>query len=98
LPGPNDGSYVTTDYEYVPPMITETGVDEQYAKILRGLWRMENNFMGGPYVSLITTHPTKDKLIYIEGFVFAPQFDKLEYLRELEAIIKSLKVKYYKGS
>ena len=93
LPGPNEGSYVTTDYEFVPPLITEIGVDEQYAKMLRGLWRMENNFMGGPYVSLITTHPTKDKLIYIEGFVFAPQFNKLEYLRELEAIIKSLKVK-----
>lgn len=91
LPGPTPNSYVTTDYEFVTPLSTEIGIADQYAKEIRGLWRMENNFMGGPFLSVQTIHPTKDKILYIEGFVFAPQFDKREYLRELEAVIKSIK-------
>lgn len=88
--GPNEGSYMTTDYEWVPPQVSEIELAEQYVKEIRGLWKMENNFMGGPYVSVITAHPNEDRLIYLEGYVYAPQFDKREYIREVEAVIKSI--------
>lgn len=90
IKGPTKGSYMTTDYEFVPPIISEIELAQQYVKEIRGLWRMENNYMGGPFVSVITAHPKEDKLIYVEGYVFAPQFNKREYLREVEAVVKSI--------
>ena len=47
--------------------------------------------MGGPFISLSTLNETKDKIICIEGQVFAPKFDKREYLREMEAVLYSFK-------
>lgn len=90
IPGPTDGSFVTTDYEYVPPSYTEIEISQTYSKRACGLWRMENNFMGGPFVGVSFVHPKKDKIISVYGFVFAPQFKKREYLRELDAIIRSI--------
>ena len=61
-----------------------------YAVEMRGLWRMENHFMGGPFVSLSVLDPDGDNIIHAFGYVFAPNFNKREYLREVEAMIKSL--------
>lgn len=90
IPGPSEGSFVTTDYKYVPPMYTEIELANNYAKLMQGLWRMENNFMGGPLISYSFVHPTEDKIVHVIGFVFAPQFDKREYVRELDAILRSV--------
>lgn len=90
IPGPTENSFVTTDYEFVPPIYREIEIEKTYTKQVNGLWKMENNFMGGPFVGVSFVHPKKDKIINIYGFVFAPQFNKREYLRELEAIIRSI--------
>ena len=58
---------------------------------IRGLWRMENDFMGGPFISLTCLDEKNNTLITAEGYVFAPQFDKLLYLHEVEAMVKSIK-------
>ena len=47
--------------------------------------------MGGPFVSITTLDTKNSRMITIDGYVFAPEFDKREYLREVEAIIKSAK-------
>jgi hypothetical protein len=39
---------------------------------------------------LSTYDKESNKIITVEGDVFAPKFDKREYLRELEAILFSL--------
>jgi hypothetical protein len=90
IPGPTENSFVTTDYEFVPPMYQEIEIEKTYTKQVYGLWRMENNFMGGPFVGISFVHPKKDKIINIYGFVFAPQFNKREYLREIDAILRSV--------
>jgi hypothetical protein len=48
--------------------------------------------MGGPFVSLSTVDEERRELITVEGFVYAPQFNKRDYLRELEAIVFSLRI------
>lgn len=88
------GSYLTTVYKFedmdLYPIGRDVVVDGQYGRLIRGLWKMENDFMGGPFVSLATYDERKQKILVVEGHVFAPKFDKKEYLREMEALLFSL--------
>ena len=93
VPGPVDSSYMTLDYKYVPPVSTEINYHDHYAKEFRGLWRMKNYMMGGPMVALTVLDEENDRIVYAIGYVYAPQFDKREYLREMDAVIKSLQFK-----
>ena len=88
IPGPLEGTYMTTEHRY-PPVSEHIIVDGRFAVLTRGLWRTENYFMGGPFISLTTTNPSGDQIISLSGFVFAPKFDKREYIREVEAILLS---------
>ena len=57
---------------------------------IRGFWEVQNDFMGGPFV----IHAFYDKnnpkeIIVVEGFVYAPRYDKRDYIRQVESIIYS---------
>jgi hypothetical protein len=36
-------------------------------------------------------NPNTNELITIDGYAYAPYFDKREYIREVEAIIKTIR-------
>ncbi|MGB6034923.1 MAG: DUF4837 family protein [Cryomorphaceae bacterium] len=91
VPGPKEGTYMTTEYRY-PPVSREVSIGDQYAVYTQGLWKTENYFMGGPFRRLATTSKDGNQMIVVSGFVFAPKFDKREYVRELDAIISSMKI------
>ena len=55
----------------------------------RGLWKLKNNIMGGPFVSYVMASKDRKSIFYIEGFVAAPGKDKRELIRELEVILKT---------
>lgn len=88
LPGPTPGSYMTTEMRYVPSY-EEVLHRGQFASELRGLWRMENDFMGGPFYSLTMLDDRTGELVTVEGYAYAPYFDKREYMREVEAVVRS---------
>jgi len=89
--GPSKGSYMTTESR-IDPFINIFRFKNNYSCELRGLWRMENDFMGGPYVNLSVLDASKSRVIVLDGFVYAPKFKKRDYLRQMEAIIYSLKL------
>ena len=60
----------------------------QFAEI-RGLWEVHNDYMGGPFVTHVFYSPDGKYMIGLEGFVYAPKYDKRQYLRQVEAIIYS---------
>lgn len=62
-----------------------------YAVEMRGMWDVANDFMAGPYVSYTIVNPEATKLICVEGYVYYPNHDKRDLLRQLEALIWSLK-------
>ena len=73
----------------VPPLV-KTEVDStNYSTYLWGLWKMKNRAMGGSYVSRTVKSTHNDQIYYIEGFVYAPGQEKLNYIRSLEAIIRT---------
>lgn len=94
--GPNDGSYMIVqrsfeDMDLMPTSRTVT-LDGRFAFLMRGLYGMHGAKMGGPFVSLSTVDEARGRLITVEGFAYAPHFDKRDYVRELEAILFSLRI------
>ncbi len=88
IPGTLSGTYMTTEYNY-PYTEKRFILNQHIAYEIRGLWSMENDFMGGPFVSLSTINKD-NKVVVIEGYVYAPKEDKKPYLWQLESILYSL--------
>lgn len=84
-----DKSYMASYVEYVPAQ-KEINFNGIYVNELRGLWYMQGDFMGGPYINYTLVDEQRNRVICLDGYVFAPKFDKREYLRELEALIKTI--------
>ena len=57
---------------------------------LRGLWASVRDKMGGPFYSFTQISPDSVSCITVDGFVYAPQEKKRDYLREVEAVVRSL--------
>jgi hypothetical protein len=55
----------------------------------RGLWDMENDFMGGPFISHALIDKTGGRVLVLEAFVYHPRAGKRDYMRQLEAILYS---------
>lgn len=85
---PNEDSYMTTEYR-LPPLYEEVSFRGGFAATMRGLWRMEGDFMGGPWTSIAWVDAARGQLVTVDGYVYAPYFGKREYLRELEATVRS---------
>lgn len=90
LPGEKPGMYMATDT--LCTMVKPINVHGEYAMEMRGLWYMENDCMGGPYVSHHRVDTEKGKVIVIEGFVYAPEKMKRGLIRRLEGSLYTLKL------
>jgi len=88
--GPKEGAYMTTEYR-AEPISEVINLNDRYTLLTSGLWRMENYFMGGPFRCLTTLSNDSRRVVSVSGFAFAPKFDKREYTREIEAILRSTK-------
>jgi len=86
--GHAEGSYMTTEYR-LTPRYEEISFRGGFAATLRGLWRMEGDFMGGPWTSIAWVDTHRGQLVTVDGYVYAPYFGKREYLREVEAMVRS---------
>jgi len=92
IPGPIDGSYMITEEAYTPFSNT-TIIDNKPAFETKSTWEVKDAFMAGPFVNYAVKDEVNNRLIVLEGFVFAPSTAKRDYIFELEAIIRSLKIK-----
>jgi len=93
IPGPTTGSYQLISDEYLDPISTELSFKDMFAVETRGLWRVENDFMGGAYLSYTFVDEKRNLLYTIDGFMYAPKQKKAPLMRELEAILWSLEMK-----
>ena len=88
IPGPDNGTYMTTFTDY-PPRFENNAISGQYAAKLVGLWNVEGALMGGPFNTYAFLNTEGNRVFYLHGFVFAPGKDKRNYLRQVDAILKS---------
>lgn len=89
--GEKEGTYMTTERSIsFAPEYVEKEVKDNYVFETKGLWKMHGDVMGGPFISVSQVDKKKNRVITVEGYIFAPKFEKQPYLRELEAMIYSL--------
>ena len=91
VPGRNKDSYLITEKAY-EPYFFNTKVSSLNAFETRGTWEVVNDYMAGPFLNYYIKDTKNNRTLVIEGFVFSPSVRKREYLVELEAIVRSLKV------
>lgn len=92
IAGPTDGSYMITDLDFVPPVFTILpDFPVGYAVEMRGMWNMHKEFMAGPFVSYTFVNPEHNKIFTVEGFVYYPNKEKRDFLKQLESMIYSIK-------
>jgi hypothetical protein len=82
--------YMETQLE-LPPRFKTLTFNGHYAKEMRGIWRYSDLSMGGSFVSYTFIDETTNRLYYLEGYVAAPGFDKRNLMREMEALVWTLK-------
>lgn len=90
IPGSEPGQYMATNHDYV--QVKPMSVRGRYVFEARGLWHMENDMMGGPFVSHSTVDTVNNRVIVVEGFVYAPEKMKRTMIRRLEAALYTLRL------
>ncbi len=91
VPGPSDGSYMTTSPVYEPEYRMFRSEGRLWAE-LRGFWDLENDFMGGPFVSWSTVDENTGRVVTLEGFIYSPNKSKRNYMRGVEHLFYSFRV------
>ncbi|NOY37972.1 MAG: DUF4837 family protein [Chlorobi bacterium] len=89
--GPVEGTFMSTE-TLLPPLFHEFTLNGEYVAEMKGLWKLENGFMGGPFVSFTTIDKYRNRVVTVEGFVYAPSEKKRELFRQVESILYSLKI------
>lgn len=94
--GPQNSKMTISD-RFILPRSEWILFEGESAKQIRGLWRMEGYFMGGPFYALSFFDPNSGRQYMVEGYAYAPQFNKAPYIREIEAIAKSVSLPGIQG-
>jgi hypothetical protein len=88
--GENQGSGVIIEPR-MPCDSSSLTIQGNYAMELRGLWRMSNEFKGGPFLLYAILDESKQRIWLGGGFVFAAGLDKRSHMIELEGVLRSLR-------
>lgn len=88
VPGQFENTYMTTEKKILPA-VRKVKFAQRNAMEARGLWYVENDFMGGPFLSYTIYDQENHRLLVLEGFCYAPSAKKRDFLFELEAILKT---------
>jgi len=91
VPGDSEGSYMKTTRQIVPTY-EELSFDGMFSSQIKGLWEMHDDYMGGPFFSMTVYDEARQRIVTVEGYAYAPYFGKREYIREVEAVIKTMRL------
>ncbi len=91
VPGAVKGAYPIVAEKLGFPITDSIEINGKKGMEMRGLWESVNDKMGGPFYSFSYLTDDQQFIITIDGFVYAPEENKRDYLREVESIVKSIK-------
>ena len=78
--------------EAYTPHIFEVTLDGKKAFETKGKWEVKGMYMAGPFISYTVVDKPNNRLVVVEGLTYAPSINKRDYMFELEAILKTLKI------
>ena len=88
VPGMFENTWMTTSAVF-PITVTSLKYKNWDFVQTRGYWEVENDYMGGPFVSHSFYSPDGAYVMVEDAFVYAPRFDKRQYLRQVESLLYS---------
>ncbi|MDJ0644401.1 MAG: DUF4837 family protein [Flavobacteriaceae bacterium] len=91
IPGGPEGSHMITEAAY-SPHIKSTKFKGKDAFEVRGKWEVKGDYMAGPFLNYSVIDEKNDRMLIVEGFTYAPNINKRDYMFELEAILKTLQL------
>lgn len=86
IPGPSEGSYMTTSPVF-PPVYRMVKIDGRVWAELRGYWDVEGDFMGGPFVSYSTYDEAMGRVFTLDAYIYSPKLDKRNFMRGVEHLV-----------
>ena len=93
VPGPTEGSFMTTEKEFAPPMLNYISTfPTGFAAEMRGMWCLVGDYMAGPFVSYTFPDNRTGNLVTLEGYVYYPNHDKRDDLLQVQSLIFSIKM------
>ncbi|MDL2212568.1 DUF4837 family protein [Bacteroides sp. OttesenSCG-928-D19] len=90
IPGAREGMYMKTERDAV--LTRPINVHGEYAFEMRGLWIVEGDMMGGPFVSHSRLDEVNKRVITAEIFIYSPDKLKRNLVRLMEASLYTLKL------
>ncbi len=92
IPGPSSATFMKIEDKF-PMLFNKVVHENRNVYELRGLWKVQGYFMGGPFINYFVQDLDNKRLIMIETFVYAPQKqNKAYYIRQMESILSTLKL------
>lgn len=91
IPGQLEGSHMITEAAYTPH-IFKVSLDNKDAFETRGKWEVKGQYMAGPFLSYSVLDQKNNRMVVVEGLTYAPSVNKRDYMFEIEAILKTLKI------
>jgi hypothetical protein len=85
----SSGMYIDNSY---PLYLSKTTLDGKEAFEIKGIWRLKDSFMFGPFVNYLIWDTQNKRIVFLEGFCYMPSKEKRDFMHELESILKSLKI------
>ena len=92
VPGMFENTYMIVSPVIRPAVTYKKYGAHEFAET-RGLWEVHNDYMGGPFVSHAFYSPDGQNMILMQAFVYAPKYDKRNYLKQVESILYSFEWK-----
>lgn len=90
IPGERENTYMATSRDYTD--VKPINVQGEYTMEARGLWRVVNDRMGGPFVAHMRLDEKNKRLIFVDAFIFAPEKSKRNLMKQLEASLYTLRL------
>lgn len=94
VPGSLPNTYMTTS----PVVLPEVQLIKQKQSSalnfiqIRGLWEVQNDYMGGPFVSETLVDTSNNRVITLESYVYAPKADKRNLLRKTYSVLRTFEL------
>ncbi len=86
--GSRDSTYVTTSFRR--PVVTDTlKIDGHIAYETRGVWRLKNAVMAGPFVSMFIYDENTERIFMVGFLQFAPSIEQRAYVRQFRAMLRT---------
>ena len=83
------GSHLVVNDVDLPILETVKEINGNYTLETRGIWEMENDFMGGPFIAYLIPDSQDGAYYFVFCFVYAPGMEKKQFLQEMEVVINT---------